>query len=109
MQVRNQSKLPGMLLVHSNQCGHCIRFMPVYEEIGHILEDNNEGTIQKLESVQLDALPERNQKELDIRAFPTLFFFDGEGYVRYRYDPEAKRDKESILKTYRSAFFTNHA
>lgn len=86
-------KNPGMLFVFANWCGHCHRFMPIFNELQKQLGSN--FPLVALEDTEL----KKNSKlseDLNVQGFPTIKFFDQRGKIVSDYNKN--RDKKTILE-----------
>lgn len=86
-------KNPGMLFVFASWCGHCHKFMPIFNELQQQL--GSDFPLVSLEDTEL----KKNTKlsnSLDVQGFPTIKFFDQRGKIVSDYNKN--RDKESILE-----------
>lgn len=61
-----------VILVYANWCGHCQRFLPVWEELKS--EEKSDIKFDKVESKEIDHSPILSQKDKNIDSFPTLIF-----------------------------------
>jgi thiol-disulfide isomerase/thioredoxin len=90
----NQNKInknPGMLLIHADWCGHCVRFKPTFNELCNSI--GNDFTCTSIESVEItDDL----KNKLSFRGFPTIKFFDQSGRIIGDYN--GSREKGDILE-----------
>jgi thiol-disulfide isomerase/thioredoxin len=85
------SKGPGMLLVHAEWCGHCVRFMPQYKKLSEKLKDTFPFT-----AVEESQMNKQTQKKIGVKGYPSLYFFDESGKIIEMYTEE--RDNDKILK-----------
>lgn len=89
----------GMLLIYAEWCGHCHRFIPDFEKIDSLTGSNY--ICAKIEDKQLNP---KLMKELGVNGFPTIKFFDKNGYVISDYPNDQQRTVDNILshicKTY---------
>jgi thiol-disulfide isomerase/thioredoxin len=86
-------KNPGMLFVFASWCGHCHKFMPIFNELQQQL--GSDFPLVSLEDTEL----KKNTKlsnSLDVQGFPTIKFFDQRGKIVSDYNKS--RDKTSILE-----------
>jgi thiol-disulfide isomerase/thioredoxin len=73
---------PTIVFIYANWCGHCRRFMPIYNDASKIL-----GSMVKLYKIDSD----KNQtfiKKFGITSFPTLLIFDKNGKLKGEYTGE---------------------
>lgn len=93
-QVMNGN--PGIVLVYAHWCGHCKRFMPIYQNMAAQL--NQAGDSFVCLAIESDELKKDNgviSKSLNIEGFPTIFWVDQKGKVLGQY--KGDRDANSIL------------
>lgn len=82
---------PGMLLVKAEWCGHCKRFMPTFERLNRRL-GNNFPCVYIDESDMTGELA----RELNVRGFPTIMFFDKYGRIIEHYN--GSRDENQLIQ-----------
>ena len=91
VSMKNKSlNKPGMILFHATWCGHCVRFMPVFEQLKSKLGDDFPCL-----AVESDEISDMDKKIAGIRGFPTIKFFDQTGRIVGDYNGE--RSVESML------------
>lgn len=74
---------------HLKGCHHCTRMKPVLRQLGC-----------KYKDIDIRWVEERQNKELDVRSFPTLIYRDGNGeIVRYEGDRTANAIKQFLDST----------
>jgi thiol-disulfide isomerase/thioredoxin len=94
--IKNNSKNPGLLLIHAKWCGHCVRFKPKFIEISNMLNRNgNDFPFMAIEDEELQKDTDKLQA-LKFRGYPTLKFFDQTGRIIGDY--QGDRDTSSILQ-----------
>lgn len=86
-------KNPGMLFVFANWCGHCHRFMPIFNELQKQL--GSDFPLVALEDTELKKNAKLSQ-DLNVQGFPTIKFFDQRGKIVSDYNKN--RDKKTILE-----------
>lgn len=92
----NANTQRGMLLVYSDQCGHCRNFMPTYNKLRDEYKDRNKANVVMMSVTELQKLPDlRNYLKVD--AVPALFLMDGATDRMMRY--EGSRELEPLRKT----------
>jgi thiol-disulfide isomerase/thioredoxin len=84
--------VPGMLLIFATWCGHCTRFMPIFNEISDKIGKGY--TCMSIESEELRG-QDTLTSALDFQGFPTICFVDQKGMIMNQYN--GPRDKKSIL------------
>jgi thiol-disulfide isomerase/thioredoxin len=84
-------KKPGMLLIHAEWCGHCVRFLPTFNELSDTI-----GKDFVCCSIESEEITEDVKKMLAFRGFPTIKFFDQTGRIIGDYD--GSREKNVILE-----------
>lgn len=87
---------PGIILVHANWCGYCVKFMPTYKKIAAQL--NQEGDSFACLAIESEELKKDNgavSNALSIEGFPTLFWVAQDGKVLGQY--KGDRDPNTIL------------
>lgn len=72
----------GLLMVKADWCGHCVRTLPILEDLSKKL--GNSYPIYKLDS---DANP-RIVAGLGVQGFPTIFYVNRDGKVGKRYNDD---------------------
>lgn len=83
---------PGMILIYASWCGHCHRFMPIFNDLQQQL--GSDFPLLALEDAELN----KNQqlsRDLNVNGYPTIKFFDQSGKIISDYNK--KRDKASLL------------
>ena len=88
-------RVPGMLLVFANWCGHCKHFIPIFNDISKSL--GSSFVCASIESEELKSDGEKLSIALKVQGFPTIKFFDQNGKIIGNYDDN--RDKGTILNT----------
>lgn len=85
------SGLPTILDIYASWCGHCQKLAPVWDQLGVAY------TGKPVQIVKIDGDRYREAvKELGVRSYPTLKFFDGKGNVE---DVDVReRDLESLAQ-----------
>ena len=83
---------PGMLFIYASWCGHCHRFMPIFNELQEQLGPN--FPLVSLEDTELDKNKQLS-RNLNVNGFPTIKFFDQSGKIISEYNKS--RDKQSLL------------
>lgn len=83
---------PGMLLIWGDFCGHCHRFIPIFNEICKSI--GNDFTCASIESAELNGASNLSTA-LDFQGFPTIKFFNQNGMIIGEY--QGDRSKSSIL------------
>jgi thiol-disulfide isomerase/thioredoxin len=93
LYVKNVSRTPGMLLIWAKWCGHCHRFIPVYEQIAKRLGKEFQCT-----AIEHSDFKDYNNlvDALDFKYFPTIKFFDQSGRIIGTY--EGDRNESSVLQ-----------
>lgn len=103
---------PGILLVYSDGCGHCIHFKPEYVKLYHLIQQWNNAQ-NKVDPKQqngkllyknfhifaLDGANRENAPFMatyNVRGVPSLFIISQSGEI-FPYEP-TKRDAETIWK-----------
>lgn len=89
-----KTKLPGMLLIYADWCGHCTRFKPVFNKV--CSRAGNDFVCASIESEELTNAPALS-KALKFSGFPTIKFFDSQGNLIGDYPDTLQRDVESLL------------
>ena len=89
----NNKGTPGMLLIHANFCGHCVRFMPKYKELAKYL-----GTSFKCYAIESEDMNDSLSKSLEVQYFPTIKFIDQNGKIMGTFPSEQERSVENLLK-----------
>jgi thiol-disulfide isomerase/thioredoxin len=85
-------KKPGMLLIYATWCGHCHRFLPVFNDIYRRI--GNDFCCVSIESEELNG-KDKLTSALNFQGYPTICFFDQYGLILDQY--EGKRDTTSML------------
>lgn len=70
-------------------CGHCKKLAPIWEDLGNAFKDDDKLVIAKIDATAND-LP----ASLNVRGFPTLLLFKGDGSTPHMYD--GARDFKAI-------------
>lgn len=91
INVNKVNKNPGMLLIHATWCGHCVRFLPTFNELSDYV-----GKDFTCASIESEEITDNLKNMLDFRGFPTIKFFDQTGRIIGDYN--GNRDKDDILK-----------
>lgn len=86
-------KNPGMLFVFANWCGHCHKFMPIFNDLQKQL--GSDFPLVSLEDIELKKNTKLSQN-LNVQGFPTIKFFDQRGKIVSDYNKN--RDKQTILE-----------
>lgn len=96
--IKNSSGNPGILLIHATWCGHCKRFIPVYQSLCRKLNRKNMDDFPcvAIEDADLSEKPEL-VKALNFIGYPTIKFFDQYGKIIGNY--EGERGEKQILDT----------
>lgn len=89
----NRKGVPGMIFVHSLNCGHCVKFTPKYAELCKYLGDGF-----KCFAIEASDLNEGLSKGLGVEYFPTLKFVDQNGKVIGTFPSDQERSLPNILK-----------
>jgi thiol-disulfide isomerase/thioredoxin len=85
-------KGPGMILIHQKWCGYCVRFLPIYAQL-----DSHVGRSFPLVAVEGDAVDPKITSRLVDQGFPTIKFFDKNGFVS-RNSYNGNRDLKSLME-----------
>jgi thiol-disulfide isomerase/thioredoxin len=93
--TRTNNNVPGILLIHANWCGHCVRFMPTYKKLSELL--GMKFLCLSIEHSELEKNSSLN-KSLNVTGFPTMKFIDEKGYIIRDYPSEKGRDLETLLE-----------
>ena len=105
INVNKINKNPGMLLIHATWCGHCVRFLPTFNELcDHVGKD---FTCTSIESEEItDGLRDK----LDFKGFPTIKFFDQTGKIIGNYSGNRGKDDllNHICNVYHHCYSYNH-
>ena len=86
-QATRDDKKGFIILVHWNRCGHCIKFIPLWNKLKEIY--NNRVQFFELEKEELDKIREKNCKKLEflnnVRSFPSIIIYnnDSENYIKF--------------------------
>jgi thiol-disulfide isomerase/thioredoxin len=83
---------PGMLLIMKKECGHCVRFKPVYKEVAEKI-----GNVFPVTYIEAADITPQLSSGLDFMGYPTVKFFDRSGNIIKEYD--GSRDTTSILRS----------
>jgi protein disulfide-isomerase len=83
---------PGMLLIWWKSCGHCKRFVPIFNDLANSI--GTQFACTSIESEELKAHPDL-AKALNFQGFPTIKFINAKGKIIGEYD--GPRDAQSIL------------
>lgn len=67
-----KAKKPIMVLFYADWCHYCIKFMPIYQEISKIYEDDYNFSKINVEDPKYEKLV----KEIGITGFPTVYLID---------------------------------
>ncbi len=87
---------PGMLLIHATWCGHCKNFVPTYQKVSNALNKHKVTfPCLAIESEDLNADGGKLASALDVQGFPTIKFFDQNGFIMHNY--EGSRSENEIL------------
>jgi thiol-disulfide isomerase/thioredoxin len=90
---KNYLGTPGMMLIFATWCGHCHRFLPVFNQLQKQLGDD--FPIMSIEHSELE-----NDKALiqalDFKGYPTIKFFDQKGKIIGEYT-SGDRSKSALL------------
>lgn len=87
---------PGILLIHATWCGHCKRFIPVYQSLCKKLnKKGNDFPCLAIESEDLNSDGGKLANALDVAGFPTLKFFDQHGRIVGEHS--GSRDEKALL------------
>lgn len=70
-KIKNK-KQKALLLVYSENCGHCVTYKPVYESV------SRKYPTLKFFKVERSVLGSDDLKKMDVRAFPTTLFVDND-------------------------------
>lgn len=90
VNINKINKNPGMLLIHAHWCGHCVRFLPTFNELYDKI--SKDFTCASIESEEIsDSL----RDNLQFRGFPTIKFFDQTGRIIGDY--KGDRGKNDLL------------
>lgn len=87
-----------IILYHWNRCGHCLNFMPIWEQLRNRLNDS-----YRFYDIELDVLQKAPLEFGNINSFPTIRMYSTNGKINY----DGHRDisslssfiKENIPKT----------
>lgn len=80
-----------MILFYAPWCGHCKKFMPVYEDIAKKLKKNNPMLVfAKIDSADNEV------ENIDIHSFPTIKFFPGNKKYQFPVTYNGDRTLEDI-------------
>lgn len=90
-----KTKIPGILLIYADWCGHCTRFKPVFNKVCSRV--GSDFACTSIESEELTNAPSLS-KALKFSGFPTIKFFDSQGNIIGDYPEGAPRDADSLLK-----------
>lgn len=90
--IKTSRKVPGMLLIFADWCGHCKRFLPTFNEIADRI--GKDFICSSIESADLDGA-DQLVSALNFRGYPTICFFDQNGKITQQYD--GLRDTQSML------------
>ena len=74
MQSENDANRK-IILIHATWCGHCKRFLPIWEEIKQT--DKSGINYQTVEAENIEKTPILTKEEKNVTAFPTIIFKDG--------------------------------
>jgi len=83
-------KVPGILLIYADWCGHCHRFLPVFNELSNTLGPNFVCA-----AIESEHISQALHKQLNFQGYPTIKFFDQNGKIVGEYKGE--RNKKNIL------------
>jgi thioredoxin-like negative regulator of GroEL len=94
INLNKTKKVPGMLLIWGDFCGHCHRFMPVFNELTNSLGRNY--SCASIESEELQG-QKTLTTALNFQGYPTICFFNQKGIIIGQYN--GSREKGAILDT----------
>ena len=84
--VALQPGIKSFTFYHMNGCHHCTRMKPMMRKLGC-----------KYKDIHIRWVEERQNKELDVRSFPTLIYRDGSGSsITYDGDRTARAIKQFL-------------
>lgn len=93
LRLKNTIGEPGMLLIHAEWCGHCKRFLPIYQQLNQKL--NHTRVAFPLFSIEDKSITPELSTSLDFQGYPTLKFVDKHGFLIEEYNGD--RDMGSLL------------
>ena len=86
-----------ILLVHLKSCPHCIKFMPLWNELKE--KYNNKVQFFELEREELNKIKEKNCKKLaflnDVKSFPSIMIYNNDSKNHINYEQERNMKKLS--------------
>ena len=76
-----------IILYHWNRCGHCLSFMPVWQQLRNMLNDR-----YRFYDIELETLQKAPAEFGNIHSFPTIRMYSTNGKINY----DGNRDISSI-------------
>ena len=76
-----------IILYHWNRCGHCLSFMPVWQQLRNMLNDR-----YRFYDIELETLQKAPAEFGNINSFPTIRMYSTNGKINY----DGNRDISSI-------------
>ena len=88
-KLKNDIKSNGgtIILYHWNRCGHCLSFMPVWQQLRNMLNDR-----YRFYDIELETLQKAPAEFGNINSFPTIRMYSTNGKINY----DGNRDISSI-------------
>ena len=77
---------PSVILCYADWCGHCARFKPTFKNKYSKTISINNFTPCMMNSDDIDS-------SMNIRAFPTLMFYDKNGHLRFKQEGILNEDE----------------
>ena len=81
-----------IILFYSENCGHCIRFLPVYREISETLKNDTTLKFSKIQTTYCQDIFKK-YPQIKVPGIPTLFLYQKGRFTRQ----EGSRTKEKII------------
>ena len=93
IKINGTSKNTLIILFYSNNCGHCVKFHPVYKRISEALKNNTNLKFSKIEfTLYTEVLKKYTQ--INVPYLPTIYTYKNGNFIKYT---ELNREENNVI------------